>query len=352
MKKFLIAVLMLLALGAAGAGWYLYEILWAPAVPSNLAQTDFIIHRGMTVGQIADSLHRQSFIVDPERFLLAARLSGWSAELKAGKYRLAPETSHLDLLRMFRAGRALQQKVTLPEGKTAEDYAEILHGKLSLDRAAFLALVEDSTYARTLGLEAPRLEGYLFPNTYQFLWGASPSEVISTLVGEFHRHIDDPMRRRLEASGMSLHEVVTLAAIVEGEAVVDSERTVIAAVYRNRLARGMLLQADPTIQYIVPGPPRRLLLRDLEIDSPYNTYRYAGLPPGPVNNPGIKSMRAVLEPAPVGYLYFVARGDGSHIFSYTLEQHLAAKRAFDRVRARVRREQLEASKSGAGRAEN
>jgi UPF0755 protein len=137
-----------------------------------------------------------------------------------------------------------------------------------------------------------------------------------------------------------------LASIIEGEAIVDGERPVIAAVYHNRLRQGILLQADPTIQYIVPGPPRRLLNRDLAIDSPYNTYRYPGLPPGPVNNPGIASIRAALYPAQVNYIYFVARGDGSHIFSHTLEEHLRAKREFDKVRARVRREKLYKSQSG------
>lgn len=117
------------------------------------------------------------------------------------------------------------------------------------------------------------------------------------------------------------------------------ERETIAALYRNRLKANMLLQADPTIQYIVPGPPRRLLYRDLEIDSPYNTYRYAGLPPGPVNNPGIQSLRAAVNPASVGYLYMVARGDGSHVFSYNLNEHLRAKQDFDRVRAETRRQQ-------------
>jgi UPF0755 protein len=136
--------------------------------------------------------------------------------------------------------------------------------------------------------------------------------------------------------GLSLHQTITLASIIEGEARVDSERAVISAVYWNRLRKGMRLQADPTIQYLIPGPPRRVLNRDLEIDSPYNTYRYAGLPPGPVNNPGINSVLAALYPRSAGYLYFVARGDGSHIFSYTLEQHNAAKREFDRYRVKVR----------------
>jgi UPF0755 protein len=137
--------------------------------------------------------------------------------------------------------------------------------------------------------------------------------------------------------GMTLHQVVTLASIIEGEAMVDAERPLISAVYHNRLRLHMPLQADPTIQYLVPGRGRRLLKSDLSIDSPYNTYLYPGLPPGPVNNPGMASIVAALHPAPVDYLYFVARGDGGHVFSRTLGEHLRAKARFDQVRRHVRR---------------
>lgn len=339
MKKFLLALTSLLLLGLAGAALYLYPVFWAPAGTSHLQNDAFVIHRGMSVTQIADSLQQQAFIRNRNRFLLAAKLTGWGNQLKAGKYEMAPGLTHLELLRLFRSGKVVQVRVTLPEGKTTEDYAEILQRTLQIPKADFLTLVEDSSFARKLGVAAPRLEGYLYPDTYQFYWGATAAEVVTVLVQELQRRLDDSLRAQMRARGMTLHEVLTLASIVEGEAVIDSERTVIAAVYHNRLEQGILLQADPTIQYVVPGPPRRLLFKDLEFDSPYNTYRYAGLPPGPVNNPGIKSIRAVLNPAPVKYLYFVARGDGSHRFSYTLEQHLQAKREFDRVRAQVRREQ-------------
>ncbi len=339
MKKILLALTAILLLGLAGAGAYLHPVLWAPAGPAALPHTAFIIHRGMSVTQIADSLQQQAFIRNPKHFLLAAKLTGWGNQLKAGKYELTPGLTHVDLLRLFRSGKVVQVRVTLPEGKTAEDYAELVARALQINQAEFLKLTEDSSFARKLGVAAPRLEGYLYPDTYQFYWGATAAEVLTVLVQELQKHLDETLRAQVRASGMTLHQVMTLASIIEGEAVVDSERAVIAAVYRNRLRQGILLQADPTIQYAVPGPPRRLLFRDLEIDSPYNTYRNAGLPPGPVNNPRLESIRAALNPAPVQYIYFVARGDGSHRFSYTLEQHLQAKRDFDRVRAQVRREQ-------------
>lgn len=339
MKKILLVLTALFLLALLGVGAYLHPVLLAPAVLSPLPKDGFVIHRGMSVTQIADSLQQQAFIRSAKHFLLAAKITGWGNQLKAGKFEITVGMTHVELLRLFRSGKVVQVRVTLPEGKTAEDYAEILARTLQLNQGELLKLMEDSSFARKLGVPAPRLEGYLYPNTYQFYWGTTAVEVLTALVQELQKHLDENLRAQVRASGMTLHEVMTLASIIEGEAVVDSERTVIAAVYRNRLRQGILLQADPTIQYAVPGPPRRLLFRDLEIDSPYNTYRYAGLPPGPVNSPRLASIRAALNPAPVQYIYFVARGDGSHRFSYTLEQHLQAKRDFDRVRAQVRREQ-------------
>ena len=338
MKKLLLIVTSVLAIIAIAAGVLIYAALLVPAVPQHATRRDFIIHRGMSLPQIADSLAQQGLITSRERFIFADRILRWGTQLKAGKYAIPPGASTLALYKMFREGKAAQLRVTLPEGKTVEDFAGILRRALEIDSTAFASLAQDSAFAQSLGLPVPRLEGFLYPNTYNFFWGTSPKEIIRTMVQEFHRHFDDSLRQRAVALGMTLPEVVTLASIIEGEAMVDSERAVISAVYHNRLRQGILLQADPTIQYLVPGPPRRLLNRDLEIDSPYNTYRYPGLPPGPVNNPSIASIRAALYPANVNYLYFVARGDGTHSFSYTLNEHLRAKREFDKVRARVRQE--------------
>jgi len=342
-KKFfeIFAIVFFIAVSAAGAAAYL--LFWAPVVPDDAVKREFVIHRGMSVPQIADSLQRQGLIESRGRFIWADKILKWGNTLKAGKYILAPGASNLALYKLFRSGKAVQQRLTLPEGKTLEDYAGILQRAMQSDSAAFVRLAEDSTFVRQLNVPAKNLEGYLYPNTYSFSWGVSAPEIIRSIVQEFHHQVNDSLRRRATEINMTLHQVVTLASIIEGEAVVDSERTIIAAVYHNRLREGILLQADPTIQYIVPGPPRRLLNRHLEIDSPYNTYRYAGLPPGPVNNPGIASIRAALYPAKVDYIYFVARGDGSHTFSYTLQQHLRAKQEFDKVRARVRRERAAAN---------
>lgn len=346
MKNFLkiAATIFLLLIAAASATAYF--LFWAPAVPKDSAPRDFVIYRGMLLPQIADSLQSHGLISSRDRFIFADKILQWGKTLKAGKYTLAPGASTLDLYKLFRSGKSAQFRVTLPEGKTIEDYAAILQRTMEIDSVAFVRLAYDSTFAKQLNVPAENLEGYLYPNTYSFAWGVPAPDIIRTVVQEFHQQVNDSLRLRAEALGMSLQHVLTLASIIEGEAVVDSERTIISAVYHNRLRQGILLQADPTIQYIVPGPPRRLLNRDLAIDSRYNTYRYPGLPPGPVNNPGIASIRAALYPAKVNYLYFVARGDGSHTFSRTLQEHLRAKKEFDKIRARVQRQRASQSNGG------
>jgi len=337
-KKILKIIAVLFMLAVVGAGAAAYFIFWAPAVPENAGRKNFVIHRGMSLPQISDSLQSQRLIPSRDRFIFADKILKWGKTLKAGKYVVEPGMSTLDLYKLFRSGKSAQFRVTLPEGKTINDYAGILQRTMEIDSATFVRLANDAALIKQLQISAPNLEGYLYPNTYSFAWGVSTPEIIRAIVQEFHLQVNDSLRRRARELNMSLNQVLTLASIIEGEAVVDSERAVISAVYHNRLRQGILLQADPTIQYIVPGPPRRLLNRHLEIDSPYNTYRYPGLPPGPVNNPGIASIRAALYPANVGYIFFVARGDGSHRFSHTLQEHLRAKSDFDKVRARVRRE--------------
>jgi UPF0755 protein len=181
-------------------------------------------------------------------------------------------------------------------------------------------------------VEAQTLEGYLFPETYKFSLAMAERQVVRLMVDHFFGILDSRMRRRARDMGMSVHEVVTMASIIEGEAVLDHERPLISAVYHNRLQKRMRLQADPTVQYAIPDGPRRLFNRDYRIDSPYNTYRHYGLPPGPIMSPGEASIRAAVDPAEVGYLYFVAQGDGSHIFSRTMQEHEAAKRKTRRAR--------------------
>ena len=184
------------------------------------------------------------------------------------------------------------------------------------------------------------MEGYLYPDTYYFFEGENVKSVIKRLVKEYKYFWTDSNITKASSISLTQHQILTLASIIEGEAIYDSERPIISAVYHNRLKRGMRLQADPTVQYIIKDGPRRLLNKDLRIKSPYNTYLYEGLPPGPINSPGFQSLSAALYPDENDYLYFVAKGDGYHTFSKNEKEHERAKRAFQRVRKKVKRDRV------------
>ncbi|RMF67074.1 MAG: endolytic transglycosylase MltG [Calditrichaeota bacterium] len=324
------AFFLLLSIGLS-LGW----ILFTPIVPEGETATVLKIRRGMSFNAIVETLQKNGQIQSAGKFRLAAKILGVRDELKSGKYEIRPGSSTYRLLRQLSEGDVVVERVTIPEGKTARQIASILARRIEIDSTRFMQLVKDSTFAHRLNVDADGLEGFLFPETYNLRWGVRAAEVIELMVKTFQQRFTAEMRQRAEELGMSVPEVVTLASIIEGEAVVDSERRRISSVYHNRLKRHMLLQADPTIQYIIDGAPRRLLSRDLEIDSPYNTYKYPGLPPGPICNPGLASLKAALYPEKSNYLYFVANGDGSHTFSRTFKEHLRAKAKFDRYRRRV-----------------
>ncbi|MEN3037755.1 MAG: endolytic transglycosylase MltG [Candidatus Kryptonium sp.] len=227
----------------------------------------------------------------------------------------------------------LSVNVTIPEGLTARRIAGLLKAKIGIDSAKFIKLVNDPNFAKQLGINANNLEGYLMPDTYIFIWGDAEENVIAKMVSEFKKFYDDTLKEREKVVGLNTHQVVTLASIVEGEARFEDEKPRIAGVYFNRLRRKMPLEADPTIQYIIPDGPRRLFYKDLKIESPYNTYLNPGLPPGPVNNPSRSSILAVLYPEKNKFLYFVSDGSGRHIFSKTYEEHLKAVRRYRKILA-------------------
>lgn len=315
-------------------GW----ILFSPVVTGDEQTRHAVeIQRGLSFDRIMQLLRIEDIIQHDFKPRFVARVLGLRSKLKAGRYELEGGLSSYRLLRKLVAGEVTNITVTIPEGLQSRQIAALLAKEVGLDSASFVALVNDVEFTSQLGVQATSLEGFLFPNTYRLPFGITPQRVIRLLVHEFHRQFNDSLRSRALQGKYSLLELVTLASIIEGEAVIDSERPIISAVYRNRLRRGMRLQADPTIQYIVNDGPRRLLKKDLAIDSPYNTYKYSGLPPGPINNPGLASLMASFNPAKVGYLYFVANGDGSHTFSKTLTEHLRAKAKFDRYRRDVSR---------------
>jgi len=201
-----------------------------------------------------------------------------------------------------------------------------------------ISLLKDEKFINDLNINSKTLEGYLFPETYYFFEGVDKKTIIKRLVKEHFSFWNEENILKADELGFTPIEIVTLASIIEGEAIYDSERPIISAVYHNRLKKGMKLQADPTVQYIIKDGPRRLLNKDLRIKSLYNTYMYKGLPPGPINSPGLQSLLAALNPQINNYFYFVAKGDGYHTFSKNEKEHERAKRAFQRVRKKVNRQ--------------
>ena len=304
--------------GLFGTAWWLNQ---ATGAPSQVV----LIEPGMTVPEIGQRLHQAKLIRSPQLLRIFARLNGTGHRLMAGPHPFHGKMTTWQVLNELEKPREKLVDITLPEGLRATQTAEILAKKLKLDKTRLLTLIADSAFCKSLGVSAKSLEGFLFPETYKVSAATSEKKILTTLVSHFFDAFDAKMQARAKKVGMSVHEVVILASIVEGEAQLDSERSTVAAVYLNRLKKNMRLQADPTVQYALPDGPRRLFYKDYQYDSPYNTYRHRGLPPGPISSPGKASMEAVLYPASVDYIYFVARGDGSHIFTHTAREHELAK---------------------------
>ncbi|QJA05767.1 endolytic transglycosylase MltG [Thermosulfurimonas marina] len=312
------------------AGWYL-EVT-EPAAERPAPQVIYI-PPGTPVKEVAHLLRARGLLRSEWGFYLEGLRLGLLSRLKAGEYELSPHQSPAEILRQLAEGRVITHIVTIPEGANVWEVADLLERAGLISRKEFLARALDSDLAHSLGIPGPTVEGFLFPDTYYFVKGLSAEEIIRIMVERFWEvwRKYEPRAREL---GVSVYEVVTLASIVEKEAVLSREKPLIAAVYWNRLRRGMPLQADPTVRYALRRFRGRLYYKHLRVDSPYNTYRYPGLPPTPIANPGEKSLRAVLYPAKVPYLYFVSRGDGSHKFSTTYREHLRAVRELRRKRQR------------------
>lgn len=294
--------------------------------PTGVGKKEVEIRHGSTVKQISQQLYQKRLIHSPRLLQILAQLNGSSRRLKAGIHPLDGQMTTWEVLLALERSHDVTQNVTILEGLEKTQIAAILSEKMNLDQKKLLLLMNSAAFCKTLSVQAKDLEGYLFPETYNFPITASEQRVLRRIVEHCRAVFDERLQSRARELEMSIHEVITLASIIEGETSWDSERDTIAAVYHNRLKKGMRLQADPTVQYALPGEPRRLFYKDYNYESPYNTYRQAGLPPGPINSPGRASIEAALFPADVDYFYFVATGKGGHIFTRTLQEHKAATR--------------------------
>lgn len=294
------------------------------------------VSRGMSLKQVADSLKSNGVIRNKYLFELAGKFLGLEKKILAGKYLFYNGLTNVDILNDLKTGRsALLISVTIPEGLRAVDQASLFSKMLGVDSAKISSLVFDENYVNDLGIKGKSLEGYLLPDTYHFYWQTEEEEIIKRLVTAFWNIFNDTLQQKIQNKGLKIHNVITMASIVEGETNLDSERSTISGVYYNRLRKKIPLQADPTIQYIIKDGPRRLTYNDLKIKSPYNTYLYPGLPPGPINNPGKASLLAAVFPEKHDYLYFVVSLKGGHIFSKTYTEHQRAVMKFRRMRENV-----------------
>ena len=313
----------------------------APGAPRERL---FVAKRA-TLHTVAETLAVHHIISSPRSFLFRARLLGWfdakyrglDRHLRPGRYEFAHGEGTRKILDDMLKGNTADDYFTVPEGATIWEIAHEAHRKLGMDSLAFVAATRDTTLLRRLGIPrgAKSAEGYLFPETYRVVFGASAEQLVDQMVDMFLSQWDTTMQKRADALGVTRHQVVTLASIVEAEARKYQERRTIAGVYWNRLHRKppMKLEADPTVIYALGKHVTRVLKRDLQVGSPYNTYKHTGLPPGPIDSPGRASLVATLYPGKHQFLFFVARPDGTHMFSKTWAEHTDSVKVARRLRA-------------------
>jgi UPF0755 protein len=339
-------VLQIAAVGAAALAAAAYWIAFASNTGEFEKPRSLFVPRESDFHAVRDSLRAAQIVQNSFTFALFARATGWGSQIKAGHYEIESGLSNWQLLEKLRRGLQTPVRVTIPPGSRPEVVARVVARNMAFEAEDFLAALRDPVTAGEAGLEPDELFCFLLPETYLFYWLASPEAVISKAKEEMER-ILTVLRAdsELDSNRYTDSDVVSLAAIVEWETGVENEKARIAGVYLNRLRNGWPLQADPTVQYAIlelEGQKRRLFNRDYDIDHPYNTYRYRGLPPGPITNPSRASLRAVLNAEKHDYYYFVATGDGNHAFSRTLSEHVRKARDYHR-RMRERRTMQEDS---------
>ena len=284
------------------------------------------IIKGDNLRTVAVKLEESQIIFNKYIFIGLGRVFGYQVNLIPGEYKLENGLTYLNILKILTDPAIIRSvTITIPEGLSIRQIGRLLHRQIGIDSARFVEEAKNDSLIKLLDIEAGNLEGFLFPDTYKISVGGNINlerEIVTILANEFRKKITIEIKQEMAKHNLSLNELITIASIIEGETRFDGEKKTIAGVYYNRLKLGMKLEADPTVQYSLPdGPKKRLKYSDLKYPSPYNTYLNKGLPPGPINNPGLSSILAALNPEEHKYLYFVAKGDGSHRFAETYGEH-------------------------------
>jgi UPF0755 protein len=326
MKSFLIIGCLVLVSAALFAGFILSYMFFAASPQSGTVEIR--IEQGESFSTVGRKLREQKIVSNERLFSLWARYSGLEKKIHWGLYRFELPLSPAEVLNRMVLGKGIFQRVTIPEGLTVKEIADLLGKMAIVEKEQFLAAAEDPELLLSLGLQGKGLEGYLFPNTYHFPPSTPPREIILSMAEQF-RKVFEPLSVQPKQDGtLTSHEVLILASIIEKETGIDAERPLVSAVFHNRLKLRMPLQSDPTVIYGLKNFNGNLTRKDLQDPNPYNTYRIPALPPGPICNPGLSALKAALNPASVPFLYFVSKNDGTHLFSENLESHSQGVNAY------------------------
>lgn len=334
-KKFLLILVISFSVLMISLTFYFYQIFFSPNTLVESDQPYYLkIPSNAVFKNVVDQLYEEKAINDALSFSFVSKVLGYQDAVKPGLYKIDPKMNNLSLVRMLRSGRQLPVKVTFNNIRTKEELAEKITANLEVTEEQFLALIQDSVYIRKFGFEEETIMSMFVPNTYEFWWNTSPEALFDRMYKEYQSFWTDERKQKAQALGLNQQEVSTLASIVQAESQKSDERPKIAGVYLNRLRIGMPLQADPTLVFAAGDfSIKRLTAVQMAIESPYNTYKYAGLPPGPINLPDINSLNAVLNYESHDYLYFCAKEDfsGYHAFAINYNDHMANARRYQRA---------------------
>jgi UPF0755 protein len=309
-----------LFLAAGAVVLFLYQYAVRPVHTSQISGVVWI-KPGQSFPETVIQLQKAGFVQHPQLFRWVARYRGDDRHVRAGEYQLQTSMAPKEILDVLVSGKILLHKAVIPEGSNMHKIGEILENAGLVTQEDFLQTASEPRLVEALGLEGSTFEGYLFPETYHFPKGVTAEEVIRKMVSDFRSVFTPAWAERAQGMGFTVHELVTLASMVEKETGTPEERSLIAGVFLNRLKRGMRLESDPTVIYGMNDFDGNLTRKDLETPTPYNTYLIKALPPGPITNPGQASIEAVLYPSEEPYLYFVSKNDGTHHFSRTFSEH-------------------------------
>ena len=314
-----IAIVVAAGVIVAAAGlWFRNAVYEDDSLP--LAPTTYVVPRGATLGDVVAGLGAAGIVAHPLALRLLARLRDDETAVQSGQFRFPAHQTSDEILRRLVSGMVDAAWVTFPEGYTVRQMGARLAAQAHVSAAAFDHYAAHERLDVD-GTQTSSLEGFLFPSTYLIPIGGTPDRVAQILVDQFYRELPADAVVKARALGLTVPQVITVASLIEREAQADDERPLMAGVYYNRLRAGMPLDVDATIEYVFPEHHAVITRRDLEIDSPYNTYRHSGLPPTPIANPGQASIDAAFAPVPSHYLYYVYKGNGHHAFAATLEEH-------------------------------